>query len=279
MNDYKSELLETLKNEFVSVMSDDYDYYKKYDIVLTNEQQFVRKTEYTANKIYIVVKFLEATLFYGQVIQPININAVGVQNDIEVCQKLLSQFANKYNLNEDIYLDDKKTVLLKQFFNAPQVTSHFEQIYEGFRTLFYLSGSFLIGEKTNSIETIEIENILDENNKPYKIQFLSVQWSYDNQLDAQAYTGTQNRTVSYAKISTLSISLNVYLKDDAFCNKLMGMVWNNNNYAPQGNATSFDFTITFKSGLVIKNMRFKLANCAAQQNIGEFPVISVSFAN
>lgn len=277
MNDYRKELLETLKNEFVATMNADYDFYKNYDIVLTNEQQFVKKSNYDANKIYIVVKFLEATLFYGQIIQPININAVGIQNNVDVCQRLLTEFANKYNLNDDLYLDDNRTVLLKQFFNAPQVTSHFEQVYEGFRTLLYLSGSFLIGENTNSIESVEVENILDEDGNPYKIQFLSAQWSYDIQLDSQAYTGTNNRTKSFAKIGTLSISFTIYLKNDAFCNKILDIAWNKDT--GKGNATSFDFTVTFKSKTVIKSMPFYMVNCTNQQNIGEFPPISVTFTN
>lgn len=279
MKDYKTELLELLKTEFVEVMNSDYDYYKKYNIVLSNEQQYVKNIDRSPNKIYIVVKFLEATLFYGQIVQPININAIGVHNDIEVCQRLLSDFANKYNLNEDVTIGSTNNVILKQYFNAPQVMNRFEQIYEGFRTLFYLSGSFLIGENSNSISSIEVLDIVDSSGNPYKVQFLTTQWSYDNQLDTQAYTGTNNRTKSYAKICTLSISFTIFLKNDAFCNKLLGMAWNNTTLAPQGNATTFTLKVTFKSGLVINGMVFKLANCSAQQNIGEFPPISITLTN
>lgn len=282
MTDYTPNILNIIKEELTDVIAQDYDYYGKYDFVLSNEQQFVPEKDRSPHKIYIVVKFLEGTPFAGQNIIPININAIGEQNSVEVCQRLLADFVQQYNLKTtdgagtDISVDT--TSIYKQFYTTPQVVNNFNEVYAGFRTLFYVGGTFLVGENSNPITEITVANILVDD-EPYKVNFLSTEWSYDNQLDPQAYTGTHSRTKSIAKIATFSISFTIYLTNDAFCNKVLGMMFDSLTEAPEGNKTTFLFNITFASGFKVEGMRFKLANCTGQQNIGEFPAVSVSFTN
>lgn len=276
MKDYNDELLELMKDELVEIISSD-EYYKDFHFILTNEQQFVKNSDRKPHCIYIVVKFLEGTPFLGQNILPINVNAIGEENGIEACQRLLTEFAQAYNL-KTTNSSTESTTIFKQFYSTPQVINNFNEVWVGFRTLFYLSGTFLIGEKSNPISEVTV-NGMTEDGEIYKIKFLSCQFSYDNQLDPQAYTGTNSRTKSIAKIATLSISFSLYLTNDEFCNTILGMGFNNTTLAPNGNKTTFSFNIKFASGLEVNNMTFKLANVSGQQNVGEFPLISVSFTN
>lgn len=284
MTDYTPNILNIIKEEFTRIIAQDYDYYGKYNFVLSNEQQFVPEKDRSPHKIYIVVKFLEGTPFAGQNIIPININAIGEQNSVEVCQRLLADFVQQYNLKTSDGtgnpISSSTTSIYKQFYTTPQVVNNFNEVYAGFRTLFYVGGTFLVGESSNPITEITVSGLLPDN-ELYKVNFLSVQWSYDNQLDPQAYTGTHSRTKSIAKIATFSISFTIYLTNDAFCKRVLGMMLDNtgDEYAPDGNKTNFLFNITFASGLTVSEMPFKLANCTGQQNIGEFPSVSVSFTN
>ncbi len=279
---YNKNLIDILTKEFVAIMDGDQDFYSKYNFVLSNEQQFVTQKDRSPHKIYIVVKFLKPTLFHGQTIAPITINAVGEANSIDVVQRLLLEFAQTYNLDESETIDD--TDLVKQFYDGPQVINNFTEINNTFRTLFYMGGTFLIGEQSNPFQSIEVANVLDENGNPYNIQFLNASWSWDNQLDPQAYTTTRSRTVSEAKISTLTLSVIIYLRNDNFCNQILGMAFNlkddgGDYIAALGNKTTFYLNITFKNGYKVSEMPFKVANVGGQQNLGEFPSVSITLTN
>jgi len=277
MTDYTPIILNLIKEELVEIISND-DVYSQYDFVLSNEQQYVPEKDRSPRKIYIVVKFLEGTPFAGQNIIPININAIGEQNSVEICQRLLAEFVQQFNLKttNDTTVE---TTIIRQFYTTPQVVNNFNEVYAGFRTLFYVGGTMLIGEGSNLIDEVEYIFTKDETEKTEKVDFLSAQWSFDNQLDPQAYTGTKNRTKSIAKIGTLSISFVLYLKNNVFCNTILGIAFGSDSYAPKGNATNFKFNIKFKSGYTVEAMNFKMVNNTGQQNIGEFPTISVSFTN
>lgn len=277
--DYTQGVLDIIKEEMETIISSDPQYYGQFRIVLSNEQQFVKESDRDPNTIYIVVKFMSGTPFFGQIMLPININAVGEANDVEVCQRLLLEFASTFNLNSDAKIDD---ALTKQVYSTPQVINNFGEVFEGFRTLFYMTGTFLVGVDNDLIETVQVKNIVtgeDDDHNPiyYNLQFLSAQWSFDNQLDPQAFTGTHNRTKSEAKIFSVSISFVVYMKNDEFSRIVREMTFNKNSTLK--NNYTFTLLIKFKSETNPYEMDFKLANGTGQQNIGEFPSIALTFTN
>lgn len=140
--DYMMRLIESQFNEII--YGGDCTY-RGYFVTVAKEQDFNRIQDKHPNHIYIVVKFLAASLNYGQTLLPITITAVSEDRKLDVCQKLLFEFADRNNLK----LTDGK---IKQFYTSPQVISNFEEIYDGFRSILYVSGSFLISEKALTYE-------------------------------------------------------------------------------------------------------------------------------
>lgn len=275
-----SKIMEILQEELEDIMSSDSDFYGQYRIILTNEQQFVKEVDREANAIYLVVKFMSTSVNYGQIVMPITLNAVGEQNHIEVCQHLLLEFAQSYNLKEDItFTQDEITYIVKQIYTSPQVVTNFNEIFAGFRSLFYMSGTFLIGENSLPISSITCTAI-DSTEINYELKLLSTAWEWSNQLDSQAYTGTNSRTVSRAKVSTLTLSVVVYLVNNDFFSKILGMAFDNTTISPKKNKSVFYFTIVLGDNVfTVTDMAFRLANAHGQQDVGNFPTISLVFTN
>ena len=89
-----------------SILDNDKSAYAGYTFTLTNEQQYVKTTERKPKNFYIVVKFLQGSYDFGQQKQPISITAVSAHNGLEICQKLMFEFAETFNLDmsNDVYL-------------------------------------------------------------------------------------------------------------------------------------------------------------------------------
>lgn len=279
----KNIIMDIIQKQFLKIMQDDPDYYKKYNIILTNEQQYVKKSDIKTDNIFIVVKLLEGSINYGQTLTPVNFNILGEGNKIDVCQRLLLEYAQTFNLCEEINInkeetDDGNEYIVKQVYTQPQVLSNFEETWNEFRSLFFMSGSFLIGKNSLPITDITFyENIDSEVGE--KINFINATWDFSVQLDSQAFYGTDSRTTSKSKISTLVLNFTIYLCNNKICQKILGMSFNNKEWAPNGIKEKFYFDINFKNNLKISKMEFYLANATSNQNIGEFPLLSLGFTN
>lgn len=282
---YIDKVLEIIKDQFVAVMSGDPNFYSKYNIVLSNEQQFVEEADREPNTIYIVVKFLSASLTFGQTVLPVNFNAVGEQNAIDACQRLLLEYAQEYTLKNDINISteqsgDGNTYIIKQIYQAPQVMNNFNGIFEGFRTLFYMSGTFLIGKNSLPIEEIRFFESADETGDGEKVEFINTTWDFNIQLDSQAFYGTNSRTVSKSKIGTLGLSATIYLTDSKLSRKILGIAFDSQTLADEGIKEKFYFTVKFANNvLTVNKMEFHLVSAHSQQNLGELPLISLTFTN
>ena len=119
------------------------DFYNGYFVTVAEEQDFNRIMDKSPNHIYIVVKFLSASINYGQLLLPITITAISEDRKLNVCKKLLFEYSDINNLK----LSNDETI--KQFYTSPQVMSNFEEIYDGYRSLLTLSGTFLINRNAN----------------------------------------------------------------------------------------------------------------------------------
>lgn len=282
MNTVKK-MMEIIQNQFVQVMNSDPEFYGQYKIILSNEQQYVKESNRNKNNVYIVVKFVPGSLNFGQNLMPININALGEGNKIEVCQRLLLEFAQQFNLCEPINVSstesgDGNSYIIKQVYTQPQVLSNFNTSWNEFRSLFFMSGTFLIGK--NSIPITSITYFDSESAETgTTIDFINASWDFSIQLDSQAFYGTDSRTTSKSKIGTLTLSVISYLMDTPLFNKIIGVAWNDKTLAPNGIKETFFLTIEFANGVEIEKMKFSLANANSPQNLGEFPLISMTFTN
>ena len=280
---YIDKIMDIIKKQFLEVMSNDVEYYKQYKIILSNEQQYVKSKDRNVNNIYIVIKFIPGSTNFGQNVIPININALGEGNKLEACQRLLLEFAQQFNLGEPIDISEAESgdgnrYIVKQIYTQPQVMSNFNQTWNEFRSLFFMTGTFLLGK--NSIPITKITYYENEDDKKgYDIDFINTSWEFSIQLDSQAFYGTDSRTSSKSKIGTLTLGIISYLTNNKLCSKVRGMAWNMKNIAPKGIKEVFYLTVEFADGEKAEKMKFSLVSGNSPQNLGEFPLISMTFTN
>ena len=154
MNTLMEEIVGVISSQFADVINLNNDYYNGVDVYVVNEQYFNKIKDRKKNRIYIVVKFLAPSVDFNQTVFPIEIQAVSEENGLEMCQNLLYEFANRYNLKWDA---DK---IVQQVYSGPNTVSTFNEVFEGFRALFSMSGAFIITKKANYLTLYFKENII-----------------------------------------------------------------------------------------------------------------------
>ena len=137
-----NDILNQIKTELYSIINDD-SFYANHDFLITLEQQFIKTRQMQPNRIYIVVKINSASVNYGQTILPVTIQVISEQNMLFTAQKLLFDFVEKYNLSRSA---DQTT---QQIWQSPVVSTNFEQMFEGFRSVLYVSGTLVISKNAN----------------------------------------------------------------------------------------------------------------------------------
>lgn len=279
---YIDKMMDIIKKQFVAVMDTDPDFYSQYKIILSNEQQYVKNKDRDPKAIYIVAKFLAGPPNFGQFLMPVNFNALGEANKVEVCQKLLLDYAQTFNLGEPEEFTDEQqnNYIVKQVYTQPQVMSNFNGTWNEFRSLFYMTGTFLIGKNSMPIQSIVYyENATDTEGT--EINFINTSWDFTIQLDSQAFYGTNSRTKSKSKIGTLGLNMTVYFTNNKLCKKIKGIAFNNETDAPNGIKTKFYLDITFvgDSEPYTNKMPFSLVNASTVQNMGEFPLLAIALTN
>lgn len=268
-------IIDLLEQQFGEVLAEDEDYFSETRFVLSNEQQYVKKKDRAQNTIYIVVKFMPASINFGQVVLPFTLSAVSEHNNIEKCQRLLLDFSQYWNL-KTVGVSDYSVF---QLYSSPNVNSNFNEVYDGFRSVFNMSGTLLISKNSNACTLY----FYTDSNTKEEVECISSQINFNIQLDPQAYYNTENRTESVAQIGTLAIGVSAYLvsSDDPLkpnlFDKILYVISKNATYAPDGINTTFYFDIKYKNGVTLTNIPFKLASFSQQQTIGEIPLATVSF--
>lgn len=298
MNNNKNlikKMMEIIERQFLSIMQTDPDFYSQYKIILSNEQQYIKTKDRNPKSIYIVVKFMSGSVNFGQVLYPVNFNALGEGNKLEVAQRLLLEYAQTFNLGEDekwseTYTEGGTThtdnYIAKQVYTQPQVMSNFNTFTTEFRTLFYMSGTFLIGKNSMPITKLEyyatmptaVDGVYPDGQE---VEFITSSWHFSIQLDSQAFYGTNSRTKSKSKIGTLAISFTIYATNSDLCKKVRAIAFDNTaeGAAPDGIKTPFYFRITFADGSQTKIMEYRMSDVDSPQSIGELPLISLIFTN
>lgn len=261
------ELLKIMQEQFLSIMEDDYNFYRDFNIILSKEQEFVKPNDREPNSIYIVVKFIQPNFNFGQIVQPVVINALSEQNKIDACQRLLSEYAAKYHYSDIIELGND---LIKQTYTGPSVMSNFNEVGSGYRSLLYMTGTFLIGKNSNPITRIEWKNPTTDENET--IPFLTSNWGWSAQLDSQGFYSTKGRTTSETRVGTVVLGFTIYQTNDEFCEKIISLIFDDN----ESINPDFDFFLRFKNGSS-KRITMKCSQVENNQNIGEFPVLSLAF--
>lgn len=270
-NYYVNTVMDLLKTEIEQIMIQDKEKYGKYTVIVANEKSVNLEKFYSRNCIYIVVRFMPAYIYYQQSVVPVTLKILSEANSIEVAQELMIEFAMTYNLREN----DTKT--LKQVYQTPSVTTNFNEVYDGYRTAFYMTGTFVISENSNPYEiTIDPEDdIYDKDNLDNNIiGVIASGISAIIQTDSQPFYDTDGDVDTLGQFRAIGISFSTYMLDNAFCNKCIDVAFGLNNRTAK---TKFKFRITFKNGRVVKKT-YTLTSFDDSQNIGEFPALKLSFS-
>lgn len=224
------DLMNIIKSNFDVLINADKDFYGQYNIKIENEQYYVPDSDRKEpNTIYIAIKFQKATLDISQVLVPFVVLAISEQNALDVCQRLLLEYSQTFNLVDGagFSTDENNNVLsfvYKQTYDTPNSTSHFNEVYDGYRSTFVMTGNILINYGINPLKAIyvypEATAIDSLGNVELKIKTLSSGFSYSHILDTQPYSGA-NRTESEVKYATFTLVFDSYLEDNAFFNKVL----------------------------------------------------------
>ena len=268
--DVKQIIIDTISEQIQGILNADPTTYGGYSVFITNEREFIKTKEGKKPKsIHMVVKFLDGSKDLGQQRQPFSINALSEYNTIGVCQKLLMDWSETYNL---VFTFDNEGYTIKQALKNPVDVSNFNEVFEGYRAVFYLTGTFYIGVNSNPITAINIkcqEDSLDED-----IQFISAQLSFDAQPDSQPFFGTNNFNRTVAKIGTLSIGFSMYAINTDFYNGVLDLIFNDGEN--QNINKTYNLNVTFKSGKTYST-NMKLINVSGVQELRDFPAMSFTF--
>lgn len=286
------EIVQLVRNNMASIMED--PYYDGYDIEVTSEMQFLKKKEAYKNRIYIVVKFLPATILFGQIVLSLTITALSEQNHLFVCQKLLSDYAHKFNLTFD---GDN----IQQIYETPTVLLNFNEVYDGFRSVLSMDGTLVITTTINRFDFYYHYKNDNGEDVAEKLDLISSFFNFDNNIDSQAFYGTHDFANSIARIASFTCGFNIHLFTNSRlvndCLKIVSLAGlNEEGKIDKTNNidNAFDLEIRFRAKekyineedgkeyerYIVNPIRtiFKLTAFNASNNIGELPGLNLSFA-
>jgi hypothetical protein len=154
-----------IKDGLNTVMDNDYNFYKGNEIVVTTDIQYAKLKNKKPGCIYIVISFSPASINFHQVVLPVVITVISEQNKLKICKQLLTDFVYLYNQTK---ADDDKIFML---FNLPSIGTNFQPVYEGFRSILSVDGTFIISESASFFELT------------YKMFFLEQEFNDDLKFD------------------------------------------------------------------------------------------------
>ena len=212
--DYKS-LLYTIEAQFSAVKADnEHPEFAGINFVVADEQMFTRLVDKRPDTVYIVAKFGRASINYNQATLPITLQVIGVQNEVRLIQSFLSVYVTTYNLLTD------DTTGVTQLYMTPSTMINFNEIYNGFRTLFSVSGTFVIGDNLIRLSNLTYYwpnpnyDPTDPESLEYlseEIQVISFNDNTTNNLNPQPFYDMHGRAKSYVGFQVYSFSIVLYL--------------------------------------------------------------------
>ena len=143
---------------------ENYELYKDVRIICSLEQQFMKIRDKDRNAIYIVIRFGSTSVVFSQAVLPVSIIALSEDNKLELARSLLMQYALTYNLKR------VQNETIQQIYEAPSVSSNFEPVYYGFRSVITETGVFVISPNVNFFRVLYIFNHLVDTNDLYAPQ-------------------------------------------------------------------------------------------------------------
>lgn len=273
------EIITTISDELLYIKSSKSEY-SSLTLSVSDEQMFAKEKEKSPNTIYVVVHFGDASTNMGQAILPVDLMILGAENKIDILQELLSDFVVNFNLSVD------ETKNSTQLYMSPVRTINFNEVNKGFRSLFNLTGTFVIGDNTIRLSNLtyfwknpnydpedeESEEFLSED-----IQVLSYDDVTENSMNPQAYPNTRGRTKSYASFQTFAFTIAIYADGSKqLCRDILRMKFEDTR-SHQNDEFIFSGTFSNSGGFNMPRWTFKCRSADFTQRIGEIPAWTLTF--
>ena len=264
--------------------------YNGYNLILSKEQQFMKLKDKDPNALYIVVKFGAADVVFGQTVLPATITALTEQNRLDATYSLLYEYAQKYNLHR------ANNETINQVYESPIVSSNFNPIYEGFRSIVTMSAAFVIGKNSNEYKVYYYYTDESGKESAEEVPQMSASFSFILNPDTQAFYNSNDFAKSVIGFGSVTIGFTTFVLSDCHLINdildILGTVDETGGYltADDGEEIPASYTSnttsmnkTFKLGVIYRDKKharikdYKLSNAVGSQEVGQIPTISLAF--
>lgn len=296
--DYE-QVIEMIKEGIFNILDDNYTNgdgaYDELNVLISNEQFYIKQKEedrLSPNTLYIVVKFASAAVDYGVTVLPLSIIVVSEQNHCFLSQRLLQEFVVTTNMQTN------NDGTIQQFYESPVVSSNFNEMYEGFRSVLTCIGTFVISESANPFKLEWYNQNSEEEDKWQEVYFINGDLTVNFQPDPKLFYNSNDYTRSIDTMGTVTFNISsILLTDNGFLDKMLTFVTNKNEYTIDLDPTSgtylqkiervgeysnvnenLIFRITFRNNKSLIDF-FKIANLDIQQVLKKIPMITLVFTN
>lgn len=262
--DYES-ILTYIKKQFLTIRDGIEEF---NDIVFdVGDEQYLAKNNPDPNAIFILVKFSGATTNFGQAVVPVNLEIIGLNNEIQKTQKFLNYYVNEYNRKQDGNLT--------QLYLTPTVSTNLNPIYNGFRSLFMISGTLVIDNSLLKLNKLKYYPDPDSDEFE-EIEVISFEDHGENSLNPQPYSDNHGRVKSYGGFSTLGFTIVTFPDSDK---QLIQKIHENKyDFTHSHMNDTFCFSFDFLGFGETAKQNFKLHSSDFNQRIGENPTLSAAFS-
>lgn len=256
----QGQLLEYMNSE------ENYEKYKKLNVFMSKEQQFIKIKDKDPNALYIVVKFGAADVVFGQTVLPASIVALGPQNTLEIVQSLFFEYVQKYNQTR--VLDNT----IQQFYDSPEVLENFNSVYEGYRNTISMSAAFVIGTNSNEYTVYYYKAGDDGNFYANKVPAISTSFAYVANPDTQAFYNSRDFTRSEMGFGGVTVGFSTFvLKDNDLINDVLdvfGTKGDGKTYILADSTSKVQLSLQNPSDTAIKTALGELKN---EDNSAKYP--------
>ena len=153
-------ILQMISTQLFGIVESNVNLYGDLRFFIEEEQFFYPDEDMEPGTICVVVEFMAASIDYGQTAIPVVLSIMCEQNRMDITRKLFTEFAQKYNL---VWNEEGN---IQQVYEAPEVVSNFNEVFEGFRTTLTMPGAVLFIDSGNKC-VVEYSPVLKAENIYY----------------------------------------------------------------------------------------------------------------
>ena len=257
--------------------------YEAADFEISDEQSFAKKKDLRPKTVYVLTRALQNDIGIGVDTQPLQMLVLTEQNEIERTKGFFAEYAKRYNF--DAFTEDYSdggasyTRYVKQQYTEPVVLSNFNAVSYGYRSVLYMSATFLVLDRYVDLHGLTIDG---ESVTP-----LSASLSYGMSPNTQQLsTGYISRSVK--SMSTLSLTIDVPVLEDALFDKAMAIIAETDDAStdvdeddqvvdPTSYGGNENFYVSFYVGSKLIEKRMKLTVFEFTHAVDSIPTMHIGF--